>query len=66
MKESSFNYGIMIAASNIVALHDQPVIAADIIKEAGLANFNCKEMSEYDKENLKVVNKEKGMTLRGL
>ncbi len=64
MKE--FEMGIVIAAVNIVHLHDQPGIAADVLKDAGLRSFNCSNFSEYDKESFRKINHEKGMDLKGL
>ncbi len=63
---SEFDHGILYAAAIVQATAGQPVIAADILREAGLANADCAELDDYDKEHLRVVNKEYGINLRNL
>lgn len=63
---TKFQHGIFYAAAMVVRLHDEPRVAADVLKEAGLSNSNCSELDEYDKEILRVINQETGMSLTGL
>lgn len=37
-KESEFNQGALMAVSLIVATHDLPTVAADVLNEMGLYN----------------------------
>lgn len=61
-----FEAGIIIAAANIVHLHDEPGIAADVLKDAKLSSFNAANYSEYDKEAFRKINQEHGMNITGL
>lgn len=61
-----FNAGIMVAASILVSMHNDTILAADIIREAGLSDFDCSGLDEYDLINLRKVNERQGMDLRGL
>lgn len=56
----------MFAAASLHRLHDQPGMAADVIREAGLCELDCSAMDEFEKEPLRVINKERGMKLTGL
>lgn len=60
--------GVLMAASMLVAAHDQPGMAADVINELGLSNADCSCLDEYDKVNLRKINRERGdwPNLRGL
>jgi len=57
-----------MAASVLVATHDQPGMAADIIKELGLNDADCSDLDDFDKANLEKVNGQRGAwpRLRGL
>ncbi|WP_395009543.1 hypothetical protein [Undibacterium sp.] len=65
-KLTEFEQGVFYAAAIVQITADQPGIAADIVKSAGLHNHDCSELDEMDKEALRVVNREKGMSLKGL
>ncbi|MVF24221.1 hypothetical protein EVC37_21820 [Methylocaldum sp. BRCS4] len=67
-KESEFNQGVLMAVSLIVATHDLPTVAADVLNEMGLYNADCTELSDFDKENLRRVQGELHgkIRLRGL
>jgi hypothetical protein len=41
-------------------------MAADVIREAGLCELDCSAMDDFEKEPLRVINKERGMKLTGL
>lgn len=60
--------GAMLAISVLIALHDQPGMAADVLVELGLHAADCTELDEYDKQNLKKIQGERGgsIRLRGL
>lgn len=50
----TFTQGIVWAAARIIELHDQAVIAEDVLKEAQLSKEDLKECAEYD---LKILRK---------
>lgn len=62
---NDFEQGVLYAAGILAVLHDQPNMAADIVREAGLDGVDCQDMPEYDRGNLKLVNGN-GVTLKGL
>ena len=61
-----FEAGVIIAAVNIVHLHDRPEIAADVLRDAGLSSFDARNYSEYDKESFRKINQEHGINITGL
>ena len=65
---TEFEEGALVAVSLIVATHDQPVVAADVLNALGLHNADCSSLDEYDKVNLRKVQGElRGkIRLRGL
>lgn len=63
---SQFSHGVLYAAAEVQRLHDEPQVAADLLKSAGLAQVDCSSLDEYDKEPLREVNKIRGMGLTGL
>lgn len=65
-QEERFYEGVIYAACLLIRLHDQPGMASDILKEAGLRTWDCSGLEEFEKEMLRVINKEKDMCLRGL
>jgi len=65
-QEECFFEGAIYAACLLVRLHDQPGMAADVLKEAGLRTWDCSELEEFEKEMLRIINEEKDMALRGL
>lgn len=65
-KLTQFEHGIFYSAASIVRLHDEPRVAADLLIHAGLANSDCTELDEYEKEMLREVNNETGVSLNGL
>lgn len=44
-----------MAVSVLMVTHDQPVAAADVLNNLGLAKADCSELDEYDKANLRAV-----------
>lgn len=66
MANLNFDDGILIAAATLVNTHDQPGMAADIIKEIGLEAHDCTNLDEFDKKHLRKINLERGMQLKGL
>jgi hypothetical protein len=63
---TEFAKGILYAAAIVQAVARTPVIAADILREAGLTHANCAELDDYDKQHLRVVNQERGINLKNL
>lgn len=63
---SEFAKGILYAAAIVQATAKQPVIAADILREAGLTHADCGKLDDFDKEHLRIVNKERGINLQNL
>jgi hypothetical protein len=63
---SDMEQGALMAVSILVALHDQPGIAADVVNELGLASADCSQLDDYDKQNLMQIQGERGIRLRGL
>lgn len=53
-KPSEFEWGYLIACSNMMNLHDEPVIAADTLGELGVERSILKHMDlgDYDLEPL--------------
>lgn len=60
--------GILMAASVLVSLHDQPGMAADIVSEFGLREADCSRLDSFDKQNLRRIQglKQGEINLRGL
>lgn len=67
-KIGEWEEGVLMAASVLQALHDEPVLAATIIRELGLASINCSELDDFDKENLRKIQEQSGgrLSLRGI
>lgn len=63
---SEFEKGILYAAAIVQYTSRQPVIAAGILREAGLTHADCQELDDFDKEYLLIVNKERGIDLQNL
>ncbi len=66
MALTKFEHGVLYAAAQVIRLHDEPQVAADVLKQAGLEQVNCSDLDDYDKESLREVNKIYGMRLSGL
>ncbi len=63
---TEFEQGVLYAAALVVALRDEPVIAASIIREAGLANADISSLDGIDQRNLMKLIGEKGINFRGV
>lgn len=63
---SEFEKGILYAAAIVQATAQQPVIAADILRESSLTHADCSDLDNFDKEHLRVVNREHNMYLQNL
>lgn len=66
MAFTEFEHGVLYAAAQIVRLHDEPQVAADVLKQAGLAQADCSKLDDYDKESFREINAIPGMALTGL
>jgi len=65
-QEEYFMDGVFYATSLLNRLHGEPGMCADILKEAGMEDANCKDFDEFEKEQLRIINDEYGMKLTGL
>lgn len=63
---NDFEKGIAYSAALVVRLHDQPGIAAEILREAGMDRRNFSNCDDYEKEMLRKLQGERGLTLYGL
>nr|WP_279184718.1 hypothetical protein [Acetobacter syzygii] len=56
-KRKNFNAGYLIACCNIYNMHNEEGIAADILREAGIAEAEVKalDLNEYDAEALAAI-----------
>jgi hypothetical protein len=65
---NEFTHGALMAVSLLIATHDQPVMAADVLNALSLHDADCSELDEYDKRNLRKAQGElQGkISLRGL
>lgn len=66
MHLTEFEQGVFYAAAIAVEVHNEPTIAATIIQNAGYAEHDVSELDEADKKQLRVVNNENGISLKGL
>lgn len=64
----AFEQGVLMAASVLVSLHDQPGMAADIVREFGLHEADCSKLDNFDKQSLRRIQglKQGIIKLRGL
>lgn len=53
--KDAFNHGYLIAVANIMHLHDEPVIAEDVLQESGLTEADIKRLrlDTYDAKPLR-------------
>jgi len=65
-KLTQFHHGVLYSAASIIRLHDEPRVAADLLINAGLADCDCSELDEYEKEMLRLLSAESGVSLTGL
>lgn len=64
---AAWREGVLMAASVLMATHDQPTMAADVLNELGLSGSDCGALDEFDKRNLRKIQKDRpGLKLRGL
>lgn len=63
-KISEFERGVFYAAFLICELHDEPGIAADVIREANLDGTNIKALDGTEKKVLMALNKTEHLSLR--
>lgn len=64
--KKEFANGILTAAAILQSIHDQPNMAASLLRETCLNFYNCSELDDFDKEHLRKINKETDMHLTGL
>lgn len=58
--------GALMAVSILISIHDQPSMAADVVNELGLAHADCSQLDDFDKQNLKKIQGERGVRLHGI
>lgn len=63
---TEFELGIIHAVVVLQELHDKPELSASILKECNLSEIDCSELDDYEKKNLKIINKEYLTDLKGL
>jgi hypothetical protein len=61
-----FMDGVFYAVALLVRLHDEPGMAADILKESDMETVNCTDFDEFEKEQLRIINNEHSIKLIGL
>jgi len=61
-----FDQGVLYAAGLLASYCDQPTEAAWLLREAGLYDADVSGMDDFDKHNLKKVQGEKGIKLKGI
>lgn len=54
MKLSEFDHGVLWAVCRIVELHDEPVVAADVLRESGI-NITTRQADIADRPFLKTI-----------
>lgn len=59
--KADFNIGYTLACSNLVNLHDQPGIAADVMAQAGISweEVEAMGLTEYDMKALREIKEER-------
>ena len=55
-----------MVVSILIALHDQPGMAVDVVYELGLAAADCSQLDDYSKQNLEKILGERSIRLRDL
>ena len=57
-----FDVGYVIACANIVNLHDEPTIAADVMLQSGLSWADVRRMglTDYDMDALRAIKRNGG------
>lgn len=65
-KISEFERGVFYAAYLICELHDEPGVAADVIREANLDGTNIKALDGTEKKVLMALNKTEHLSLRNV
>lgn len=54
---TGFESGVLMALATLNAQFDQPTMCASTIKELDLGGIDCSELSDFDKESLRKINK---------
>ena len=56
-KNRDFNAGYVLACANLMHLHDQPTMAADVMAQAGItwAEIKRMDLGDYDMEALRKI-----------
>lgn len=53
-----YTQGIFYAVAMLVALHDQPTSAADILEQAGHLTADCSELDDTEKDAMRSLMKQ--------
>ena len=65
-KPTRLQEGILLAAADLARYIVQVEDAAALLRRQGLADANCSDFDEMDKEQLRVLRDDFGLPLRGL
>jgi hypothetical protein len=65
-KPTEFELGVLLAAASLMRSADEPLYAADVLREFGLTEANCIGLDEMDKDELRKICESEGLRLRGL
>lgn len=66
MALSEYEQGVFYGAAIVIAVHDEPTIAATIITNAGYENHDVSGLDDYEKKELRKINEQHGINLKGL
>lgn len=55
---TEFESGALTALATLNAQFDQPSMCASTIKELDLGGLDCSELSDFDKQSLRKINKD--------
>lgn len=62
---SDFDQGILFAVAMLMRTHDQPTMAADVLRCTDMANADVSKLDPFDQDPLKELNQEKQIKLTG-
>jgi hypothetical protein len=65
-KPTEFQQGVLLAAASLMRSADEPLYAADILREFALQDVNCACLDEMDKQELRRICESESFPLRGL
>ena len=63
---SEFNKGILVSVALLSRMHGLGIELYDLLNDCGLKDADCAELDEFDKIQLRKLNKQEGLQLKGL